>query len=68
MSRPTETIPERVADPRRGETWREVWARHVRADQPRATSRMPRGHSTKQPQPEGKTPLERDERPIDQNR
>lgn len=68
MSRPTETTPARGTDPRRGETWREVWARHVRPDQPHATTRMTRGHGTRPPQPDGTEPLERDERPIDQSR
>jgi hypothetical protein len=62
----TESTIDRPRDPRRGETWREVWAR-VRSDQPPAATRVTRGGRTQPTQPDGTTPLERDERPIDQS-
>ena len=67
MGRQTGSTMERRVDPHRGQTWREVWARNVKA-QPTPTTRVTKGGGTKPPQPEGTTPLERDQRPINQSR
>jgi hypothetical protein len=67
MGRRLDTQPERGRDPRRGETWRDVWAREHPSG-PTAATRVTRGTATKPPQPDGTTPLERDDRPINQSR
>ena len=46
----------------RGETWNEVWRRKMAQHPPGATTKPARGGATKPAQPEGTTPLERDER------
>lgn len=67
MDRRTEPTLERAPDPRRGQTWHEIWVQQVRGLR-QATTRVTRGEGAKQPQPEGTTPLERDHPPIDQRR
>jgi hypothetical protein len=51
---------------RGGETWDDHWRR--RLQQSRHGADAARGERTKPPQPEGTTPLERDQRPINQSR
>jgi hypothetical protein len=62
------TTMKRVQDSRRGQTWHEIWMQQVRGNLRQATTRVTRGGGTKPPEPEGTTPLERDDRPIDQSR
>lgn len=63
---PPETTRDQTDAARRGETWKDVWQRrfqkHPQSDDAAG------GDRTKPPQPEGTTPLERDERPINQSR
>ena len=51
-----------------GETWNDHWLRKMAQYPPGATSTPPRGDATKPAQPDGTTPLERDEGPINQSR
>jgi hypothetical protein len=55
--KPAPTI-KRSADPRRGQTWQEVWARHIRPQDPAAT-RVTDGHVAKTPPLEGAAPVKR---------
>jgi hypothetical protein len=52
---------------RRGETWNEHWQRKMREGQ-QGDDDAASGDRTKPPQPDGTTPLERDQRPINQSR
>jgi hypothetical protein len=51
---------------RRGETWNDHWQRRMREFE--RIDSMARGERTKPPQADGTTPLERDQRPINQSR
>jgi hypothetical protein len=50
----------------RGETWKDHWQRMVQKGQHGDDAAS--GDRTKPPQPDGTTPLERDQRPINQSR
>jgi hypothetical protein len=62
------TTMKRVPDQVRGQTWHEIWMKQIRGNLRQATTRVMRGEGTKPPQPDGTTPLERDDRQIDQSR
>jgi hypothetical protein len=63
---PLESTRDRPNAARRGETWKDHWQR--RMQQPNRGDDAAGGDRTKPPQPEGTTPLERDQRPINQSR
>jgi hypothetical protein len=63
---PPKTTRDRTDAARRGETWRDHWQRRFEKSQPDDDAES--GDRTKPPQPEGTTPLERDQRPINQSR
>jgi hypothetical protein len=49
-----------------GETWNDHWQRRLELSRRRHAAE--RGEQTKAPQPDGTSPLERDQRPINQSR
>jgi hypothetical protein len=63
---PPETTRDRTDAARRGETWKEIWQRKIQKDKHETDAAS--GDRTKPPQPQGTTPLERDQRPINQSR
>jgi hypothetical protein len=63
---PQETRRGRPVAALRGETWKDHWQRTMQQD--RHGDDAASGDRTKPPQPEGTTPLERDQRPINQSR
>jgi hypothetical protein len=66
MGQSTETMTDQRRPARQGETWNDHWKRKLQEAQERGDAT--RGDRTKPPQPDGTTPLERDERPINQSR
>lgn len=62
----TQGTRDRQPSARRGETWNEHWQRKMRERQ--QVNDAESGDRTKPPQPQGTTPLERDQRPINQSR
>jgi hypothetical protein len=61
----SESTRDRPDAARRGETWKDHWQRRMQRGKPDDAAG---GDRTKPPQPEGTTPLERDQRPINQSR
>jgi hypothetical protein len=62
---PPEQTRDRPNAASRGETWKDHWQRRI---QGKHGDDAASGDRTKPPQPEGTTPLERDQRPINQSR
>jgi hypothetical protein len=63
---PSKSTRDRPIAARRGETWKDHWQRTLQ--QGHRGDDATTGDRTKPPQPEGTTPLERDQRPINQSR
>jgi hypothetical protein len=61
-----ESTRDRPNAARRGETWKDHWQRRMKQGQHGDDAAS--GDRTKPPQPQGTTPLERDQRPINQSR
>ena len=71
MGQTTEITKDRPRPARYGETWQEHWQRRMRHTYPGDIpyrSEASRGDQAKPARPQGTTPLERYQRPIDQNR
>jgi hypothetical protein len=62
---PLDSTRDRPIAARRGETWKDHWQRRMQQGK---HAEEAGGDRTKPPQPEGTTPLERDQRPINQSR
>lgn len=72
MGQTTYMTRDRARQASHGETWNEHWQRRMRQgrrdDWATHGDDSARGERTKPPQPQGTTPLERDQRPINQSR